>query len=129
MKAVNETAEWIALEQHRERIAAVRMAELFEQESERFERMSLQACGLLLDYSKNKADRETIRLLLDLAARVDLPGWIQRMFSGDGINNTEHRAVLHQPQALRYVWQQWSLFRAGVLKTQEGPLHPAKTQR
>ena len=95
MKAVNETAEWIALELHREQIAPVRMAELFEQDSERFERMSLQACGLLLDYSKNKVNRETIQKLLELASRIDLPGWIQRMFSGDSINNTEHRAVLH----------------------------------
>ena len=95
MNAVNETAEWIALEQHRESIGPVRIAELFEQDAERFERMSLQACGLLLDYSKNKASRETVQLLLDLAGRVDLPGWIQRMFSGDRINNTEHRAVLH----------------------------------
>jgi len=87
MNAVNETAEWIALEQHRESIGPVRIAELFEQDAERFERMSLQACGLLLDYSKNKASRETVQLLLDLAGRVDLPGWIQRMFSGDRINN------------------------------------------
>lgn len=107
MKAFNETTEWIALEQHRERIAPVRMVELFEQDPERFDRMSLQACGLLLDYSKNKANRETIQLLLDLAGRVDLPGWIQRMFSGDRINNTEHRAVLHaalRNRSSRPIW-------------------------
>ncbi|MCP3868485.1 MAG: glucose-6-phosphate isomerase [Gammaproteobacteria bacterium] len=95
MKATNKTPEWVALGQHWQEIQSVRMADLFEQDPQRFDRMSVQACGLLLDYSKNRITAETLGLLFDLAGSLDLKGWIQRMFAADTINNTEHRAVLH----------------------------------
>jgi len=71
------------------------MQDLFAQDPTRPERMSLQAANVFVDYSKNLVTGETLKLLLDLAAAVDLPGWIRRMFAGEAINNTEGRAVLH----------------------------------
>jgi glucose-6-phosphate isomerase len=71
------------------------MRDLFAADPGRAGTMSLSAAGLYLDYSKNILTSETLALLLDLAEAVDLKGWIRRMFSGEPINNTENRAVLH----------------------------------
>lgn len=95
MNKINECTEWHVLEQHWNEIAPRHMRELFQTDPQRFDRMSLQACGLLLDYSKNLADAETMTKLQALAERAGLGEWIQRMFNGERINNTEHRAVLH----------------------------------
>ena len=95
MTELNETAEWLALLQHKDEMKDVQMRNLFRDNPERFEQMSLRSCGLLLDYSKNRITRETLHLLLDLAHSVDVAGWTRRMFAGDQINLTEKRAVLH----------------------------------
>ncbi|MES9843510.1 MAG: glucose-6-phosphate isomerase, partial [Candidatus Sedimenticola sp. 6PFRAG5] len=95
MNKINECTEWHVLEQHWNAIAPRHMRELFQTDPQRFDRMSLQACGLLLDYSKNLADAETMTKLQALAEKAGLVEWIQRMFNGERINNTEHRAVLH----------------------------------
>ncbi|MET0081663.1 MAG: glucose-6-phosphate isomerase [Sedimenticola sp.] len=95
MNNLNESPEWQALEQHWIDMAPRHMRELFQDDPDRFNKMSLQACGMLLDYSKNLAVAETLQRLLDLAERAELPAWIGRMFAGEKINNTEHRAVLH----------------------------------
>jgi len=71
------------------------MRDLFAQDSDRFAKFSLRLGDLLLDYSKNRITEETMRLLRDLASQADVQGWAQRMFSGDKINVTENRAVLH----------------------------------
>jgi glucose-6-phosphate isomerase len=71
------------------------MRELFSQDGQRFNSMHLKSCGLLLDYSKNRADKETLALLFKLANEAQLQDKITAMFSGDIINNTEQRAVLH----------------------------------
>ncbi len=71
------------------------MREMFERDPQRFERFSLECCGILLDYSKNRITEETVKLLLDLARQADLPAWINKMFQGEKINSTENRAVLH----------------------------------
>jgi glucose-6-phosphate isomerase len=71
------------------------MRDLFARDPARAEHLSLRAAGIYADYSKNIVTAETMALLVDLAEAVDLPGWIRRMFSGDRINNTEQRSVLH----------------------------------
>jgi glucose-6-phosphate isomerase len=71
------------------------MRDLFSEDSQRFERFSLRFDDILLDYSKNRITEETMRLLLDLAEQAKLQNWIERMFSGEKINITEDRAVLH----------------------------------
>jgi glucose-6-phosphate isomerase len=95
MKSITESNQWRALEQHWAEMETVNMRELFEQDPERFDRMSLETCGMLLDYSKNRVTDETLDLLFQLARELDLEGWIRRMFAGDELNNTEHRPVLH----------------------------------
>ena len=95
MPLVNQTTEWKALEEHWNKMAQVHMRELFANDPERATRFSLRAAGLFVDYSKNIITDETLRLLSDLAKAVNLPGWIRRMYSGEHINNTEDRAVLH----------------------------------
>lgn len=95
MSSVNQTAEWRALQAHWDELSGVRMQELFAQDLQRPERMSLRAAHLFADYSKNLITEKTLALLLDLAVAVDLPGWIRRMSAGEAINNTEGRAVLH----------------------------------
>lgn len=86
---------WTALQHHFQSVRDVHMRDLFNQDAERFEKFSIEHNGLLLDYSKNRITEETMSLLTDLAAQADIAGWAQRMFSGDKINTTEQRAVLH----------------------------------
>ena len=95
MKSIHESSEWLALERHWSDLEPRHMREMFAAEPQRYERMSLQACGMLLDYSKNRASSETMALLLALAERAELKKWIGGMFGGERINNTEGRAVLH----------------------------------
>ncbi|HYE49944.1 MAG TPA: glucose-6-phosphate isomerase [Azospirillaceae bacterium] len=87
--------EWLALEAHRAALAGTHMRELFAADPGRFERFSLKLDGLLLDYSKNRVTADTMRLLADLARARGLEAWRNRMFSGERINTTEDRAVLH----------------------------------
>jgi len=86
---------WQALTAHYETLAPIHMRDLFSEDSQRFERFSLRFDDILLDYSKNRITEETMRLLLDLAEQAKLQNWIERMFSGEKINITEDRAVLH----------------------------------
>jgi len=95
MSSVNQTPQWRALQAHWDELSGVQMRDLFAQDSTRPEQMSLRAAHLFADYSKNLITDKTLALLLELAAAVDLPGWIHRMFAGEAINNTEKRAVLH----------------------------------
>ena len=83
------------LQAHQAEMAAVHMRELFAADPARFEHFSLQVGEVLLDYSKNRITDETMRLLIQLAEEADVAGWRERMFSGDKINHTENRAVLH----------------------------------
>ena len=71
------------------------MVDLFRQDPERFSRFSVPFEDILVDYSKNIMTRETLRLLLGLARECKLKEAIERMFTGDQINETERRAVLH----------------------------------
>ena len=84
-----------ALKDHRETIKDRHLRELFAQDPKRGERLSAEACGLYLDYSKNRVTDETLRLLVDLARESDLEGRREAMFAGERINVSENRSVLH----------------------------------
>jgi glucose-6-phosphate isomerase len=86
---------WSALETHYREIKDVHLAQLFAEDPGRGERLSVEAAGLYLDYSKNRVTDETLRLLLRLAGDTGLRARIDAMFRGDKINASENRAVLH----------------------------------
>ena len=88
-------AEWQSLDRHYTDVKYLSMREQFALDSNRFERFSVQSGELLLDYSKNRITQETIEKLVALARGLKLNDWIERMYSGDMINHTEGRAVLH----------------------------------
>ncbi|WP_299871524.1 glucose-6-phosphate isomerase [uncultured Cocleimonas sp.] len=89
------TPAWVALLEHFERVKKVHMVELFDQDPERFKKYSIQFNDMLLDYSKNRVTDVTMKLLFSLAEQAGVEKWRDRMFSGEKINNTEGRAVLH----------------------------------
>ncbi len=89
------TKAWNALEKHFQTIQHTSIKELFAQNANRFEEFSIQYPSLLVDYSKNRINAETIQLLVDLAKEMDVDTAIQQMFEGDVINVTEKSAVLH----------------------------------
>jgi glucose-6-phosphate isomerase len=95
MSGLTRSAAWRALARHADAMAGLHLRDLFASDRERFVRFSLRLDNLLLDYAKNRVTEETMRLLLDLARQAELEAWRTRMFSGDKINTTEHRAVLH----------------------------------
>lgn len=76
-------------------MSSVHMRDMFADDPQRHDTFSIRFDDLLLDYSKNRISRETIRLLLNLAREQQLPQWIEDQFTGKKINFTEHRAVLH----------------------------------
>jgi glucose-6-phosphate isomerase len=86
---------WQALKAHFEQVKALHLRDLFAQDPGRGERLTLDAEGIYLDYSKNRVTDETLRLLLQLAEESGLRARIDAMFSGAKINVTEDRAVLH----------------------------------
>jgi len=86
---------WRAARDHQQRLANVHLRELFAGDAVRAERLSLEAGGLLLDYSKNRVDDDALASLFALARDAGLQGRIDAMFAGDPINETEGRAVLH----------------------------------
>src|ERR1700693_52399 len=86
---------WKALATHYKKIKGLHLRQLFAADPTRGERMTAEAAGLFLDYSKNRITNETIKLLLKLADEIDLRLRIKAMFSGEKINLTENRAVLH----------------------------------
>lgn len=92
---VNQFASWHALQQHQQQLANTSIPELFAQDKQRFEHFSLEACGLLLDYSRNRITQETLELLLTLANECQLNNWIKRLYQGEAVNYTEHRPALH----------------------------------
>src|SRR5579863_8299397 len=92
---LTQRPEWKALEEHFQRVRDVHLRALFADDAGRGERLTLEAAGIYLDYSKNRITGETMRLLLELAASSGLRERIDAMFRGDKINVTEKRAVLH----------------------------------
>ncbi|HDH7555472.1 TPA: glucose-6-phosphate isomerase [Escherichia coli] len=98
MKNINptQTAAWQALQKHFDEMKDVTIADLFAKDGDRFSKFSATFDDqMLVDYSKNLITEETLAKLQDLAKECDLAGAIKSMFSGEKINRTENRAVLH----------------------------------
>jgi glucose-6-phosphate isomerase len=93
--SLNERPAWIALIAHSMAIRGLHLRQLFAEDPQRGQRLSAEAAGLYLDFSKNRVTDETLRLLLRLAGDSGLVERIAAMFRGDRINTTEHRAALH----------------------------------
>jgi glucose-6-phosphate isomerase len=86
---------WQALQQHRAEMAGFSMREAFAADARRFQRFSLDSCGLLLDYSKNLIDERGLELLMQLAEQTGLHQSIAALYSGEQVNASEGRAALH----------------------------------
>jgi glucose-6-phosphate isomerase len=86
---------WQALERHHAEIGDIHLRDLFAQDPGRGERLTAEAAGLYLDYSKNRITDETMRLLVELAEETGVPERRAAMFRGEHINVSEDRAVLH----------------------------------
>ncbi len=92
---LSELPSWSKLQAHRKTWDDVRMRELFKSDPGRFERYSIPLDDFLLDYSKNLVNDETLGLLRQLGREANVSTWTEAMFSGEKINFTENRAVLH----------------------------------
>ena len=90
-----QTSAWKKLTAHYLEMKTVRIKTLFDNDAERFEKMSIQFNDLIFDYSKNIITDETKKYLLELAVECNLKSAIEAMFNGEKINETENRAVLH----------------------------------
>lgn len=89
------TENWKKLADHYEKMKNVQMKDLFADDPERFAKFSIRFNEILVDYSKNRLSGQTLKLLTGLADEIGLRDAIEKMFSGDKINATENRAVLH----------------------------------
>ena len=95
IKPLTSRKTWKALESHRRRTKELHLRKLFAADPRRGVRMTAEAAGLFLDYSKNRVTNETLKLLFKLAEESVLRAAIDAMFRGEKINLTENRAVLH----------------------------------
>ena len=94
-KTLTRRPSWKALASHHRKIAKTHLRELFAEDATRGTRLTLDAVGIYLDYSKNRVTDKTMKLLVELAEDCQLQERIDAMFRGDRINTTENRAVLH----------------------------------
>ena len=95
MTNLRERAAWQALAAHHAQLHGTQLRDLFATDAKRGERLTAKGAGLYLDYSKNRINDETLRLLITLADECGLRDRIDAMWRGDKINTTEQRAVLH----------------------------------
>jgi glucose-6-phosphate isomerase len=95
MSTLIQSPAWQALARHRDATQGTHLRDLFAADPQRFDRFSLEVEDMLVDFSKNRVTEETLTLLFDLARQARVFQWRDRMFSGDKINRTENRAVLH----------------------------------
>lgn len=96
----NIHSAWQKLQAHQQAIAAKTLREWFAEDSNRFQRFSLETAGIFLDYSKNRLQQQTLDLLFELAEACQLQSHIQDLFNGNIVNKSENRPALHT--ALRY---------------------------
>ncbi len=94
-RPLTQRPAWKHLSAHAKKIGKQHLRKLFSADPERGERLAAEAAGIYLDYSKNRITDETLKLLLELAQECDLRTRVDAMFSGEKINTTEKRAVLH----------------------------------
>jgi glucose-6-phosphate isomerase len=92
---LSQRTAWKALTAHAETAKSLQLRDLFHSDPERGTRLTAEACGIFLDYSKNRVTAETLKLLVQLAEESGLKQHIEAMFTGQKINTTENRAVLH----------------------------------
>ncbi|HOD04297.1 MAG TPA: glucose-6-phosphate isomerase [Anaerolineaceae bacterium] len=92
---LTESPAWRALKDHQRIIGEMQMRDWFAEDPQRFERFSRRVGEILFDFSKNRITEKTLMLLIELARQADLEQWIEAMFTGQKINSTENRAVLH----------------------------------
>lgn len=95
MSTLTQLNVWKELKQHYIKISKIHMRDMFREDPERFSKYSIEFNEIMLDYSKNRISEETLKLLFRLAQDAELKSWIRQMFSGERINITENRAVLH----------------------------------
>ncbi|WP_420468006.1 glucose-6-phosphate isomerase [Panacagrimonas sp.] len=95
MTPLESTPAWSTVDRHAQRLRATLLRDLFEDDPARAARYSAQACGLTLDYSKQRIDDAARAALLDLTAARQLSDWRRQLFDGAAINHTERRAALH----------------------------------
>ena len=95
IQSLTRRPAWQALKTHHEEIGELHLRKLFADDPQRGERMTVEALGLFLDYSKNRITDKTLELLLQLASDCRLNERIDAMFGGERINLTENRSVLH----------------------------------
>jgi len=95
MAALTTLPVWQKLCEHEKIIASTHMRDLFANDPKRFEKYSLKFADILFDYSKHRMNDETLPLLIQLAREANIENWRDKMFSGEKINITENRAVLH----------------------------------
>jgi glucose-6-phosphate isomerase len=95
IQSVTMRPGWKALQSHHQKLRELHLRQLFADDPKRGERLTTEAVGLYLDYSKNRITDETLKLLLQLAEECGLRARIDAMFRGEKINITENRAVLH----------------------------------
>ena len=94
-QSMSKRAIWRALQDHHVSMQGLNLKKLFANDPARGERMTAEAVGIYLDYSKNRVSDETLRLLVELAKQSELQARIDAMFRGEKINVTENRAALH----------------------------------
>jgi glucose-6-phosphate isomerase len=90
-----QVSAWKKLKEHYKIMKTRHMRDLFSENSQRFSEFSLRFEDILVDYSKNIITRDTMELLLELASEINVKDALSQLFSGEKINETENRAVLH----------------------------------
>ncbi len=95
MSKLTQSEIWNNLQSHKSEIEKTSIKEMFENDPKRFEKFSVKFNDILLDFSKNRINEESMKLLFELAEFADVKSWTEKMFTGEKINNTEDRAVLH----------------------------------
>src|SRR3989339_787494 len=95
MPKLSNCPAWLALKAHQHTLSDTHMRDLFAADTQRFDKFSIIFNDILFDFSKHRMTEETMRLLVKLAQEMDIKSWTEKMFSGEPINFTENRAVLH----------------------------------
>ena len=95
MTEITDSKAWKKLVEHQKSIQATHMRDLFNQDPNRFDNFHLNFQDLIVDFSKNKINNDTLNLLIDLAREAKLDDWQTKLFKGEKINFTENRAALH----------------------------------
>src|SRR5437899_3052839 len=95
VNSLTQRKAWKDLATHHNKVGKLHLRELFSEDPNRGERMTAEAAGLFLDYSKNRITDQTLQLLVELAKESGLDERREAMFNGQKINVTENRAVLH----------------------------------